>query len=58
MNENLKIKQWNKIQKNICKKKVNLPIQSGSNDPARDSEYLLPANQRRNELLLPICCWW
>lgn len=26
-------------------KKENLPIQSGSNDPASDSEYLLPGNK-------------
>lgn len=34
------------------KKKVNLPIQSGSNDPARDSEYLLPANIEIKKLLV------
>ena len=28
-------------------KKVDLPIQSGSNDPARDSEYLLPETEEK-----------
>lgn len=31
-------------------KKVNLPIQSGSNDPASDSEYLLPVTKEKNRI--------
>lgn len=31
---------------------VNLPIQSGSNDPASDSEYLLPERKSKIEKYL------
>ena len=34
------------------KVKSDLPIQSGKSVPARDSEYLLPANKAKENLLL------
>lgn len=42
------LKEMNEI---IIMKRENLPIQSGSNDPASDSEYLLPEMNVREEKL-------
>lgn len=38
-----------KTKQNNNTKKENLPIQSGSNDPASDSEYLLPGIRERED---------
>lgn len=49
MEENL-----TKMNKIIIMKKENLPIQSGSNDPASDSEYLLPAMSEREKEMVSL----